>query len=131
MHPHDIARATIEAWLAAFNARDAEGQIAALNFPHVRLAGGRFETFEDADAMRRYDASRTSGLADEGWARTTLEECEAVQSGPGKVHCTVRYARRRSDGTVYHEFDSLWIVTEQDGHWGVQFRSSYREPQLA
>jgi len=39
----------------------------------------------------------------------------------------VHYARRREDGTVYNEFDSLWIVTEQDGHWGVQFRSSYLE----
>lgn len=124
---HAIARATIERWLAAFNARDAEGQIEAFNFPHVRLAGGRFQTIEDAEAMRRLNEGGTSRLAEEGWATTTLEAFEVAQSGAGKVHCALRYARRRADGTVYNEFGSLWIVTEQAGHWGVQFRSSYLE----
>ena len=32
---------------------------------------------------------------------------------------------RRADGSIYHRFKSLWIATEQDGHWGIQFRSSY------
>jgi hypothetical protein len=122
---HASARATIERWLEAFNARDAEGQIATFNFPHVRLAGGQFRTIEDADAMRRLNETGTPRLAEEGWSYTTLEACEAVQSGPGKVHCALHYARRREDGTIYNEFDSLWIVTDQDGHWGVQFRSSY------
>ena len=118
---------TIRRWLEGFNARDAEVQVDTFNFPHVRLAGGQFRTIEDGDAMRRQNESGTERLKTEGWGHTTLEAIEPVQSGPGKVHVALHYARRRADGTVYNEFDSLWIVTEQDGHWGVQFRSSYLE----
>lgn len=121
----EMARGVIERWLEAFNTRDAEGQVETFNFPHVRLAGGQFRTIEDADAMRRQNETGTGRLAEEGWAYTTLEAIKPVQSGPGKVHFALHYARRRTDGTVYNEFDSLWIVTDQGGHWGVQFRSSY------
>lgn len=121
------AVATIRRWLEGFNARDAEVQIDTFNFPHVRLAGGRFATIEDADDMRRQNDAGTARLAAEGWAYTSLLSIEPVQSGPAKVHVAVRYARHRSDGTIYNEFDSLWIVTQQDSHWGVQFRSSYLE----
>ncbi|RLT38746.1 MAG: hypothetical protein DWI58_14550 [Chloroflexi bacterium] len=123
------AVATIQRWLEGFNARDAAVQVDTFNFPHVRLAGGKFRTIEDGDAMRTQNATGTERLRAEGWGYTTLESITPVQSGPGKVHVAVHYARRRSDGTVYTEFDSLWIVTEQDGHWGVQFRSSYLENQ--
>ena len=79
--------------------------------------------------MRRQNETGTQRLKDEGWGYTTLESIEPVQSGPNKVHVAVHYARRRADGAVYNEFDSLWIVTNQDGHWGVQFRSSYLDNQ--
>jgi len=122
-----VAMETIKRWLEAFNSRDVEGQVETFNFPHVRLAGGRFQTIESAEALRATHDRGTSRLGDEGWGYTTLESIEPVQSGPGKVHVAVHYARRRADGTVYNEFDSMWIVTEQDGHWGAQFRSSYLE----
>ncbi|MGE3960937.1 MAG: hypothetical protein AB7F65_04575 [Dehalococcoidia bacterium] len=123
------AVATIERWLGGFNARDAEVQVDAFNFPHVRFASGNFRTIEDGDAMRRQNEMVTRNLKEEGWSHTTLESAEPVQSGPGKVHVAVHYARRREDGSVYNEFDSLWVVTEQAGHWGVQFRSSYLDNQ--
>lgn len=118
---------TIRRWLEGFNARDAEVQVETFNFPHVRFANGAFWTIEDGDALRRQNEPGTARLQAEGWGHTTLESIAPVQSGPGKVHVAVHYARRREDGTVYNDFDSLWIVTEQDGHWGVQFRSSYLE----
>jgi hypothetical protein len=121
----DVAREVIERWVAAFNARDVEGEIAAFNFPHVRLANGRFETIEGPDTLRTRHERSTAGLQAEGWHHTNLDTIEAVQSGPDKVHFTLRYTRCRADGTPYDTFDSLWIVTDQDGHWGVQFRSSY------
>ena len=33
--------------------------------------------------------------------------------------------RCHEDGSVYNTFDTLWIATCDDGHWGIQFRSSY------
>ena len=45
--------------------------------------------------------------------------------GADKVHLAINYARCRADGTEYYAFPSLWIFTRIDGHWGVQFRSSF------
>jgi hypothetical protein len=33
--------------------------------------------------------------------------------------------RCHADDSVYNQFETLWIATEVDGHWGIQFRSSY------
>lgn len=38
---------------------------------------------------------------------------------------TLKFARRRADGSVYSPFETLWIATLQDGRWGIAFRSSY------
>ncbi|MBT3533472.1 MAG: hypothetical protein HN478_06315, partial [Rhodospirillaceae bacterium] len=48
-----------------------------------------------------------------------------IQSGPDKVHLRLEIDRCHEDDTVYNKFDTLWIATRQDGHWGIQFRSSY------
>ena len=95
------------------------------NFPHVRLAKGactRFETRQDFldDRARMKDS-----LASEAWAHTTMETVNAVQEGPGKVHLAIVQLREHADGTVYRPFNTFWIVTLQDGHWGIQFRSSF------
>ena len=34
-------------------------------------------------------------------------------------------ARRDKDGTVYNRFDTFWVATLEDGHWGIRFRSSF------
>ena len=54
-----------------------------------------------------------------------MASVQVVHSGEDKVHVAIRNDRCRADGTVYNQFDTLWIATLQDGHWGIQFRSSY------
>ena len=66
-----------------------------------------------------------SQLKAEGWHHTTTASVEVVQEGPDKAHCALINHRCHADGTVYHKFDTLWIITNQDGHWGVKFRSSF------
>lgn len=67
----DAAQDVLDAFMTAWNARDAAGVRASFNFPHVR------------------------------------------------------FARFRPDGSLISAFDSIYIVTLQDGRWGVQGRSSY------
>ena len=54
-----------------------------------------------------------------------LTAISVVHEGPDKVHLSLNYDRCREDGSVYNSFDTLWVATLQDGHWGIQFRSSY------
>ncbi len=119
------AIAAARAFIDAFNAQDHEALSAALNYPHVRLANGRFTTTESrADFVRR--GRQVEHLLEaEGWHHTLLTSIEAVHIGDDKVHLALRIDRCHADGRVYNSFDTLWIATLQDGHWGIQFRSSY------
>ena len=116
------ARKTVESFFEAFNARDHAGMQASLNYPHVRFASGRVQTWnEPAEFLTPFKALEER----EGWHHSTLDACEPVHAGADKVHLDVRFRRYHADGTCYASYQTLWIVTRQDGHWGIQARSSY------
>ena len=117
------AEASAEAFIDAFNAQDHERLANTLNYPHVRLAGGTFTTIASAEAF--VDRSRKGKvlLEAERWHHTVLKKCEVVHGGPGKVHLALSIDRCREDGEIYNHFETLWIATLQDGHWGIQLRS--------
>ena len=117
------ARAPIDAFFKAFNARDNEALRKTLHYPHVRInESGGVNIWKDAsEAGTNFD-----GLTrNEGWARSSLDSVVMRQNDPVKVHFEVTFSRYRADGTRYATYQSLWIVTLADGHWGVQARSSF------
>lgn len=119
------AQAVAERFIAAFNAQDHDALAETLNYPHVRLANGRFTTIDAKADFVALSALGKTQLAAEGWDHTVTTQLVIVHSGPDKVHLALTNDRCRADGTVYNQFATLWIVTLQDGHWGIQFRSSY------
>ncbi|HEU4428457.1 MAG TPA: hypothetical protein VFT98_06855 [Myxococcota bacterium] len=122
--PEQAALRTLDAFMAAFNARDVEGWIATLHFPHVRIAGGQVAVFEDAAAFRNnFEFARFAEQT--GWSRSEWSDRRVVQAGPDKVHVAVVFTRFRADGGVLARYESFYVVTKSNGRWGVQARSSY------
>ena len=122
--PEQAALHVLDAFMAAFNARDVEAWIATLNFPHVRIASASVAVFPDAAAFRNnFEFARFAEQT--GWSRSEWGERRVVQAGPDKVHYAVVFTRFREDGSVLARYESLYIVTKLAGHWGVQARSSY------
>jgi len=117
------ARAPIDAFFKAFNARDNEALKRTLHYPHVRINEmGGVNIWRDAsEAGTNFDALARS----EGWARSSLDSVTMRQNDPVKVHFEVVFSRYKADGTKYATYQSLWIVTNKDGVWGVQARSSF------
>jgi hypothetical protein len=117
------ARAPIEAFFAAFNARDNEALKKTLHYPHVRIneAGGVNIWRDASEAGTNFDALARS----EGWARSSLDSVVMRQNDAVKVHFDVVFSRYKVEGTKYATYQSLWIVTLKDGAWGVQARSSF------
>ncbi|MDG2332733.1 MAG: hypothetical protein P8Q97_00775 [Myxococcota bacterium] len=117
------AMRVLDAFMTAFNARQVDAFEATLNFPHYRIAGGQVSVLEEAgtrpDMFARF-TSATPGWDHSAWARRNV-----VHSGPSKVHIDTRFIRYRADGAILSEFDSLYIVTLQDGEWGIKARSSF------
>jgi hypothetical protein len=48
-----------------------------------------------------------------------------IHAGPDKVHFDTCFARYRADGSTIGHFDSIYVVTLENGHWGVKARSSF------
>lgn len=121
----EAAFAAMQGFIDAFNAQDHEALADTLNYPHIRLANGAFTEIPTREAFIERSRAGKARLEAEGWARTTVGKAVAVHVGRDKVHLSLANERRRADDTVYKRFDTLWIATCVDGHWGIQFRSSY------
>ncbi len=126
----NTGKETVRAFIDAFNELDSSAMANAFNFPHIRLASGKFAVFASRDDFVQRFAANKTALQAEGWHHTVIESLEAIHAVPDKVHLAVEYTRRRSDDSVYSRFNSLWIATLQEGHWGIQFRSSCMPPDL-
>jgi hypothetical protein len=117
------ARAPIEAFFKAFNARDNDALKKTLHYPHVRInEAGNVNVWRDAsEAGTNFEGLTRS----EGWARSSLDSVTMRQNDPIKVHFEVVFSRYKADGAKYATYQSLWIVTSVNGEWGVQARSSF------
>ena len=115
------AQAVLDAFMAAFNARDIEAWQQTFNFPSVRLASNTL-TIIDADYHQPEMFGR--GALTE-WRHSAWARREVIHAGPDKVHFDTRFTRYRADGSVIGGFDSIYVITCEDGHWGVKARSSY------
>jgi hypothetical protein len=114
----------MDAFMAAFNARDTNAWADTLLYPHVRFAGGAVTTFADRDAF--IAANHIDKLiAGEQWGHSKWDSLEIVQSSPKKVHIAVEFSRYHPDGTRYASYPSLYIVEQIDGRWGIRARSSF------
>jgi hypothetical protein len=51
------------------------------------------------------------------------EDLEVIHAMPGKVVFQMEFERFNSDGFKYRRVPALWVLTQFDGKWGVQFRS--------
>ena len=60
-----------------------------------------------------------------GWDHSAWDSIEIVQSGTDKVHVALQFSRYDANGNVLKTFETFHIMTNQDGHWGTQARSSY------
>lgn len=113
----------LEEFLAAFNARDRQRWAATLNYPHIRLAAGKTQVWNSAE---EYAASNDiAGFADTGWDHTRWDWIKPVQAGEDKAHFALQFTRYTKEGKPIVSYPSFYVVTLQDGHWGVQLRSSY------
>jgi hypothetical protein len=122
-HAEAIAAAVkvLDDFMAAFNARDLAAWDRTFNFPSVRLASNRLAILAAGD--HKPEMFSQGALAD--WHHSAWERRDVIHAGPDKVHFDTRFSRYRADGSVIGGFDSIYVVTCEDGHWGVKARSSY------
>jgi len=122
-YPAEVAAAqrVLDDFLLAFNARDIPAFEKTFNFPSVRLASQGLVILNPGDMKpERYT---TGPLAE--WDHSKWDRRQVIHAGPDKVHIDTRFTRYRKDGSAIGGFDSVYVITKQEGHWGVKIRSSY------
>jgi hypothetical protein len=116
------AMACLDAFMATWNARDLTAHAATFNYPSVRIASGKIRMIETPASHHPQMFER---MVASGWHHSAWLRREIIHSSDDKVHFNTRFGRYREDGSVIGEYDSIYIVSKQDGHWGVQGRSSF------
>ncbi len=113
----------LDEYMRTFNSGDAKAWQKTYQFPHYRLASGKMAVLETATL----DSTVFKRLKQSGWHHSQWDHREIIQASNDKVHVDTRFSRYREDGTLIGRYESLYIVTKENGRWGVKFRSSYAE----
>ncbi len=122
--PLAIALQVLDDYMAALNRNDEAALNATCNFPHVRLAGGKVVVWQERGAYKLSDFRARAG---DGWHHSQWDERIAIHVGENKVHLKVKFSRWREDDSLIGRFETIYIVTRQDGRWGIQARSSFAD----
>ena len=85
------------------------------------MADGTVEMWETADDY----VQGSQGGRLRTWTRTRLDWAEPVQVGGAGVNVAVRYSRLNRAGETLSSYDAVYLVTNRDGHVGIQARSSF------
>jgi len=115
----------LDAFMASFNASDPEAHTATLHFPHFRLAQGDMasvQTREDAISTHKFIFKN---LPSTGWYRSEWLDRKIISISDSKAHVATRFRRLREDGSEIVATESLYVLTKDNGRWGIKLRSSY------
>lgn len=116
------AMRVLDSFMTHFNARDMEQWSETLNYPHVRFAGSEvtvWDTKEEYSSVDIFDR-----LTSTGWHHSAWLSRKVILVSEDKVHISTVFQRYDENNNPLKQYQSLYIVTNKDGHWGVQARSS-------
>lgn len=112
----------LDDYMSGWNRKDLVAWERTFHFPHYRLASGKMTVLDRPGVQ---DAIRVWASAGSDWHHSRWDRRRIVHSSPDKVHVDTKVTRCRADGSVISSFESLYILTKEDGRWGVRMRSSF------
>jgi hypothetical protein len=108
LHAH-LALAALDRYLETWNSRDPKRWATSLHFPHVRPGPGAFEL------------SETPTLST-GWHHSEWSKRRVLHVGVDQAHVAGSWTRYTEDDRPLASSDITYIITSQNGRWGVLSR---------
>ena len=115
----DTAMEVVRRYFAAINAGDGDAVTETLNFPHFRIDWNGAVTHYRDDSADHLGNFRRRTHADR-WHKSVIDSMDVIYTIPTKAHVSLVFRRLREDGSVIGTYHSLYIITQIDGHWGIQ-----------
>ena len=113
----------LDDYMSAWNSKDIEAWERTFQFPHYRLASGNMTVLERPGMQ---DAARIwKAMADSGWHHSKWDHRRIIHATADKIHVDTKFTRYRADGSRIGSYESLYVLTKENGHWGVKLRSSF------
>jgi hypothetical protein len=116
----------LDVFLDAFNRQDARAEERTYQFPHYRLANGLMSVWSaPGQEIEAWMDGTYKTLRESGWDHSSWTRRRIVHISDSKAHVDTELTRYRKNGTVITSLDSLYIVTKENGRWGIKMRSSF------
>ncbi|MBE9462790.1 hypothetical protein ACFP1I_30200 [Dyadobacter subterraneus] len=115
----------LDDYIKTFSAKDLKGWEGTYQFPHYRLASGKMNVLEKAGL--RDSAAVFGPLIKAGWDYSKWDHRNIIQASDTKVHVDTKFTRFKKDGSKIASYESLYVLTKEEGRWGVKLRSSFAE----
>ena len=113
------ARAALDRFLEAWNSADNNIIRKTVNYPYITHAPfGMVIANEPEQFNTDFD-----GLKKQGWAGSTFDKITPGQSSDQKVNFEVEYSRLNATGEVISRGYMFYVVTKNEGRWGMQYRA--------
>ena len=115
----EAAQQELEAFLADWNRADNVAIREHLSFPHITHAPGTLIVADTPEAFNQdFDL-----LREQGWRRSTFDNFTPLQVSADKINFLVDFRRYDADDEVMSSAQVFYVMTLQDGRWGMQYRS--------
>jgi hypothetical protein len=113
----------LDEFLFALNNGDLAAQQRAMHFPHYRLANGTMTVLDQPGAA----GGPSIGIrrTDPDWHHTKWDRRNIVGWSSEKVHVDTQFTRYREDDTPIASYESLYVVTKDEGRWAIKMRSRF------
>ena len=108
-------------YMNAFNRLDVVAWERTFQFPHYRLASGRMTVLDHPGLQT---ASQLRQALGPGWDHSEWGRLRIIHWSPDKAHVDTLFTRYRKDGSIINSYESMYVLTKEQGRWGVKLRSS-------
>ena len=116
----------LDSFLDAFNRQDAHAEERSYQFPHYRLANGLMSVWSaPGEEIEAWMNATYKTLHESGWDHSSWTRRRIVHISDFKAHVDTEFTRYHKNGTVMAKVDSLYILTKENGRWGIKMRSSF------
>ena len=122
----------LDTFMDGLNQLDLNKHFQTYHFPHFRYASGKINIFKNAaaampflDESKEQQRKRLLKFLGPEWDHSAWTRRDIVQGDEGKVHVATTFVRYRKDGTAIRAYESLYVMTFENGRWGIKGRSSF------
>lgn len=115
-------------YLAALQRHDLKAMADQMNFPHASVEEIDVVITESAENLLKNPPNSMDVNVLPPGGFDLFMGIESHTSDPVRTGLTMSYSRHKADGTKLLACDGLYVVTNNDGHWGIQISSTIFTP---